>query len=55
MLERKTGDLERFHKVTVDREHEMIILKSEINDLLEKLGQPKKFQSLKEFKKKYKQ
>lgn len=42
-LSEKTDTLERFHKVTVNRELEMIKLKEEINPLLEKSGKPKKY------------
>jgi len=45
-LEKKLSELERFQKVTIGRELEMVKLKKEVNKLLEKLGQPKKFQSL---------
>jgi len=47
----KTNRLNRFQSLLVGREHDMIKLKQEINELLQKLGQPKKFQSLEEFKK----
>ena len=39
----KTKTLERFQKITVGRELEMIKLKAENNSLLEKLGKPKKY------------
>jgi len=51
-LQGKTNRLNRFQNLLVGREHDMIKLKQEINELLQKLGQPKKFQSLEEFKNK---
>jgi len=42
-LRERTDRLERFYKVTIDRELDMIKLKEEINFLLEKLGQPGKY------------
>jgi len=54
-LQEKTNRLNRFQSLLVGREHDMIKLKQEINELLLKLGQPKKFQSLEEFKKKREQ
>ena len=42
-LEEKTRVLERFHNVTVDREMEMIQLKSEVNQLLKENGKPPKY------------
>jgi len=42
-LKKRTERLERFHNVTVGRELAMIQLKEEINTLLKKLGQPKKY------------
>lgn len=50
-LQEKTSRSNRFQNLLVGREHDMIKLKQEINELLQKLGQPKKFQSLEEFKK----
>ena len=44
-LTKKSERLERFHRLTVDRELEMVKLKEEINTLLEKLGQPKKYEA----------
>ena len=42
-LREKTQNLERFHKIVVGRELEMVKLKGEINSLLKKSGQPKKY------------
>lgn len=39
----KMDELERFHRLTVDRELTMIELKKEVNDLLNKLGQGNKY------------
>jgi PAS domain S-box-containing protein len=44
-LEKKTDRLERFQKITVGRELEMVRLKEEINALLERLGEPKKYEA----------
>jgi len=43
-LEEKEKQLERFNNITVGRELEMIKLKAEVNELLEKLGQPPKYE-----------
>ena len=43
-LKEKSYILEKFHKVTVGRELDMIKLKEEVNVLLEKSGQPKKYE-----------
>ncbi|MBN2532880.1 MAG: PAS domain-containing protein [Spirochaetales bacterium] len=43
VLSEKTKILERFQKITVGRELEMIKLKAENNTLLEELGKPKKY------------
>ncbi len=43
-LKERNEELERFHKITVGRELDMIRLKEEINTLLEKSGQPKKYE-----------
>jgi len=40
---KKMNDLERFNRLTVDRELRMIELKKEVNDLLEKAGMEKKY------------
>lgn len=40
----KNRELERFQSITVDRELRMIKLKQEINALLERLGEPKKYE-----------
>jgi len=42
-LMKKMNDLERFNRLTVDRELRMIELKKEVNDLLEKAGMEKKY------------
>lgn len=42
-LKNKIDELERFHKLTVDREFTMIELKKEINEMLEKNGKPAKY------------
>ncbi len=39
----KSKRLERFNRITIDREHDMIRLKKEINALLERLGEPRKY------------
>ncbi len=44
-LSAKNKELERFHKLTVDREMQMIKLKNEVNELLQKSGQPKKYET----------
>ena len=44
-LKKKMVDLERFNRLMVDREMEMVKLKGEINSLLEKSGQPKKYKA----------
>ncbi|MCK4401520.1 PAS domain-containing protein [bacterium] len=43
-LKERVDRAERFHKVTVDRELRMVELKQEINSLLEKLGQSRKYE-----------
>ena len=56
-LKGRTEDLKKFHEVTVGRELEMVKLKEEINSLLGKLGEPKKYQEpdrIREFGKKIK-
>ncbi|MBA7565362.1 hypothetical protein ES708_07038 [subsurface metagenome] len=42
-LKERINKLERFNKLTVDRELQLIELKKEINELLEKAGLPKKY------------
>lgn len=42
-LHEKIAMIERFNKVMVGREHKMIELKQEVNELCEKLGIPKKY------------
>ena len=42
-LEERMRDLERFNRLTIDREDRMISLKLEINDFLARSGQPQKY------------
>ena len=42
-LRNKMNEMERFYKLTVDREHKMISLKMEINELLNQLGKPARY------------
>ncbi len=49
-LQKKISDLERFNKLTVDREIRMIELKSEVNKLLKELGREKKYSIPEEIK-----
>ncbi len=42
-LKDKSGRLEKFHKLTIGRELEMVKLKEEVNALLERSGQPEKY------------
>lgn len=42
-LKKKISDLERFNRLTVGRELEMVKLKKEVDTLLEELGRPKKY------------
>ncbi|MCX6246960.1 MAG: PAS domain S-box protein [Bacteroidetes bacterium] len=42
-LNKKMDELQRFHNLTIGREHKMIELKKEINQLLEKSGQKVKY------------
>jgi len=42
-LEEKLSELERFHRITVGRELEMVKLKKRVNDLLEELEKPGEF------------
>ncbi len=44
-LREKSARLERFQRVTVGRELKMIQLKKEVNALLERLGQPQKYEA----------
>jgi PAS domain S-box-containing protein len=44
-LSEKTKTLERFQKITIGRELEMIKIKDEIDNMLERLGQPRKYMS----------
>lgn len=44
-LQEKSEYLERFNRLVVGRELEMIKLKAEVNELLEKTGQPKKYEA----------
>ena len=42
-LRERTERLQRFHNLTVDRELQMVELKKEIDSLLERLGEPKRY------------
>lgn len=42
-LKEKTDRLEKFHKLTVGREMDMVRLKQEVNALLKELGKPEKY------------
>lgn len=42
-IEQRMDELEKFNRLTIDREHKMIALKSEINALLQAQGQPAKY------------
>ncbi len=42
-VKEKSRDLEKFHKVTVGRELEMVRLKEEVNSVLARLGESKKY------------
>ncbi|MCK4826229.1 hypothetical protein KA005_61375, partial [bacterium] len=42
-LAKNNERLEKFKKITVGRELEMVKLKAEVNGLLERLGEPKKY------------
>jgi predicted nucleic acid-binding Zn-ribbon protein len=42
-LRKKVAELERFNKLMVGRELEMVKLKEQINSLHEELGRPKKY------------
>ncbi|MBI4126801.1 MAG: response regulator [Deltaproteobacteria bacterium] len=44
-LKEKAGDLEKFHKLTIDREWEILKLKKEMNALLKKHGEKKRYSS----------
>lgn len=44
-LNEKSERLERFQKITVGRELEMIKLKKEVNELLERLGERRKYEA----------
>jgi len=43
ILTAKIHEIERLNRLFIGREHRMVELKKEVNDLLEKLGQPKKY------------
>lgn len=49
--EEKSGKLERFNKLMVNRELEMIKLKKEVNELLEKTGQQRRYETPERIKK----
>lgn len=51
VLRKKMADLERFNRLMVGRELEMVKLKEEVNSLLEKSGQPKKYEAPEKIKK----
>ena len=42
-LAQRVNELERFNRLTIDREEKMIELKAEINALLEATGKAKKY------------
>ena len=42
-LKKKMNELERFNSLTIDRELRMVVIKQEINDLLERLGEKSKY------------
>lgn len=44
-LQSKVIELERFNKIMMGREMKMMELKNEVNSLLEKLGEPKKYKT----------
>jgi PAS domain-containing protein len=47
-LQQRNAELERFNKVTVDRELRMRELKKEVNALLKAAGQPEKYRIVNE-------
>lgn len=48
----KMREIERLNKLFIGREHRMIELKREVNTLLERLGQPKKYETTEQVKEK---
>ena len=50
-LAKKNGRLEMFQQVAVNREMRMIEMKDEVNGLLERLGEPRKYVEVDRFKK----
>ncbi len=44
-LRKKTGRIERFQKLTMGREHDIIRMKKEVNELLAKLGQANRYEA----------
>jgi predicted nucleic acid-binding Zn-ribbon protein len=44
-IQAKTSELERFKRITMNREMDMLKLKSEINALLQRLGEPRRYRA----------
>lgn len=54
-LLKNSGRLEMFHQVAVDREMRMVEMKAEVNGLLERLGEPRKYAEVDSIKKRQSQ